>query len=244
MKKMIKNISIIYPIYNEAKKLNNIFKDIKKFNKKTKYIIKEYIFVDDGSVDQSKIFLKNFIKDYSNKKNKFKIISYRRNRGKGFALKTGIKSSTKKWILTSDSDCSVSNFQLIKWLNKKYINNEYKIYFGSRNHPDSIVKKVKIRQFIGYLFRLIILIFFNIRINDTQCGFKLYQSKIGKEIFQKVKTDGYMHDLEIVISANKMGIPIKELPVNWIHKNDGKINFLKDAIRIIFSLCKIKFSKY
>tara|TARA_B100000214_G_C23713634_1_gene510955 strand:+ start:396 stop:557 length:162 start_codon:yes stop_codon:yes gene_type:complete len=53
-----------------------------------------------------------------------------------------------------------------------------------------------------------------------------------------------MHDLEIVISANKMGIPIKELPVNWIHKNDGKINFLKDAIRIIFSLCKIKFSKY
>ena len=86
--------------------------------------------------------------------------------------------------------------------------------------------------------------FLQIKIKDTQCGFKLYQSKIGKEIFQKVKTDGYMHDLEIVISANKMGIPIKELPVNWIHKDDGKINFYKDTIRIIFSLCKIKFSKY
>ena len=241
---MIKNISIIYPIYNEAKRLNNIFKDIKKFNKKTRHIIKEYIFVNDGSGDQSKIFLKNFIKINSNKKTKFKIISYRRNRGKGFALKKGIKSSAKKWILTSDSDCSVSNFQLIKWLKKKYINNENKIYFGSRNHPKSKVKKVKIRQFIGYLFRLIILIFFNIRINDTQCGFKLYQSNTGKKIFQKVKTDGYMHDLEIVISANKMGIPIRELPVNWIHKNDGKINFSKDAIRIIFSLCKIRFSKY
>ena len=65
---MIKNISIIYPIYNEAKRLNNIFKDIKKFNKKTRHIIKEYIFVNDGSGDQSKIFLKNFIKINSNKK--------------------------------------------------------------------------------------------------------------------------------------------------------------------------------
>ena len=45
-----------------------------------------------------------------------------------------------------------------------------------------------------------------------------------------------MHDLEIVISANKMGIPIKELPVNWIHKNDGKINFKRCNQNYIFSL--------
>ena len=241
---MIKSISIIYPIYNEEKRLKDIFNDIKKFNRKTNYIDKEYIFVDDGSTDYTKQKIQSFIKENKKIKNKYKIISYRVNKGKGYALKSGVLISTKKWILTSDSDCSVSNFQLIKWLKKKYINNAYKVYFGSRNHPDSLVKKVKIREFIGYLFRLIILIFFNIRINDTQCGFKLYQSKTGKEIFCKVKTDGYMHDLEIVISANKMGIPIKELPVNWIHKDDGKINFLKDAIRIIFSLCKIRFSKY
>ena len=35
----------------------------------------------------------------------------------------------------------------------------------------------------------------------------------------------------IVISANKMGMSIKELPVNWTHKSNGKINFLKDSIR-------------
>ena len=146
--------------------------------------------------------------------------------------------------MTTDSDCSVSNFQIIKWLKKKYIDDKNKIYFGSRNHPNSHIKKEKIREFLGYIFRLIILISFNIKMLDTQCGFKLYQYKIGKKIFNKVKTDGYMHDLEIVLTANKMGMSIKELPVNWTHKSNGKINFLKDSIKILINLCKIRISKY
>ena len=54
---MINNLSIIYPIYNESKRLKFILSDIEKFNKKTKFLKKEYIFVDDGSSDKSKLIL-------------------------------------------------------------------------------------------------------------------------------------------------------------------------------------------
>ena len=241
---MIKNLSIIYPIFNEEKRLFNIFQDIKKFNKKTHHINKEYIFVNDGSFDNSKKKIKDFIKLNKNSKIQYKIISYGINKGKGYALKSGVLNSTKKWILTTDSDCSVSNFQILKWIKKNYINKKNMIYFASRNHPISHVKKIKSREIIGAIFRFIISLMFNIKISDTQCGFKLYKANIAKKIFSKIKTNGYMHDLEICIISKKMKYVINELPVIWKHKFEGKINFFKDSIKIISSLVMIKFYRY
>ncbi len=241
---MIKNLSIIYPIFNEEKRLFNIFQDIKKFNKKTHHINKEYIFVNDGSFDNSKKKIKDFIKLNKNSKIQYKIISYKFNKGKGYALKSGVLNSKKKWILTTDSDCSVSNFQILRWMKKNYINEENMIYFASRNHPISQVKKIKSREIIGAIFRFAISLMFNVKISDTQCGFKLYRAHIAKKIFSKIKTNGYMHDLEICIISKKMKHIINELPVIWKHKTQGKISFFKDSIKIISSLVMIKFYKY
>ena len=85
---------------------------------------------------------------------------------------------------------------------------------------------------------------FNVKISDTQCGFKLYKANIAKKIFSKIKTKGYMHDLEICIISKKMKLTINELPVIWKHKTQGKISFFKDSIKIILSLMMIKFYRY
>ena len=55
---MFKSISIIYPVFNEEKRLGKVFSDIKKFERLTNYIEKEYIFVDDGSSDNSLSLIK------------------------------------------------------------------------------------------------------------------------------------------------------------------------------------------
>ena len=115
---MFKSISIIYPVYNEEKRLKKTFLDIEKFEQKNRSINKEFIFVNDGSSDLTLPLLK---KKYKNNK-KVRIINLKKNMGKGFALKKGIKAAKKEWILTTDADCSVSNFQLIKWLKKKIYN--------------------------------------------------------------------------------------------------------------------------
>ena len=109
---MIKSISIIYPVFNEEKRLKKTFLDIKKFEQLNKYLKKEYIFVNDGSSDQTLSILK---KKFKNNK-KVKVISYIKNMGKGYALKRGVQIAKNDWVLTTDADCSVSNFQLIKWI--------------------------------------------------------------------------------------------------------------------------------
>ena len=141
---MIKSVSIIYPVFNEEKRLRKTFLDIIKFEKSNRFLKKEYIFVNDGSSDQTLSIIKNKFKN--NKNVKVKLVSYNKNMGKGYALKRGVQIANNDWVLTTDADCSVSNFQLIKWIKKKYLDKNNLIYFGSRNLPLSIVKKKNFKK--------------------------------------------------------------------------------------------------
>ena len=61
---MIKSLSVIFPVFNEEKRLSDCFNDIKKFNLNTKIKKIEYIFVDDGSrEDKSNLIINKFIKN-------------------------------------------------------------------------------------------------------------------------------------------------------------------------------------
>ena len=237
---MLKSISIIYPVFNEEKRLQKTFLDIEKFEKSNKSIKKEYIFVNDGSSDLSLITIKKRLK----KNIRIKIISYKKNMGKGYALKKGVQIAKNEWVLTSDADCSVSNSQLTEWIAKKYIKKNNFIYFGSRNNSLSIVKKKITRKIIGMIFKLLIRLFFKIKISDTQCGFKLYKLNTAKKIFKKIKTNDYMHDIEICLIAKKLNLKIKDLPVKWTHVNDSKINFIRDIFKVAFSLIRISKLNY
>ena len=153
---MFRSVSIVYPVFNEEKRLKKTFLDIEKFEKSNKFIEKEYIFVNDGSSDQTFSVIK---KKFKNNK-KVKIINYNKNMGKGYALKRGVHIAKNDWVLTTDADCSVSNFQLTKWINKGYLSQNVSIYFGSRNHRLSIVKKKTARKIVGLLFKILIRFFF------------------------------------------------------------------------------------
>ena len=70
---MIKSVSIIYPVFNEEKRLRKTFLDIIKFEKSNKFLKKEYIFVNDGSSDQTLSIIKNEFKNNKNVKVKFNV---------------------------------------------------------------------------------------------------------------------------------------------------------------------------
>mgnify|MGYP000501161987 CR=1 FL=1 len=179
----INSISIIFPFYNEESRLNQCFKDINAFNKNNKEKDKEYIFVDDGSNDNSLKLIKHFINKQNNKKVKYKLISINKNTGKGFALKKGVRAAKKKWILTLDTDISVSLSQINIWIKKNYINNKKKeIYFGSRNGIGSIVNYKFYRKIFGSIFIFLIKNFLKIKMLDTQCGYKLYPNLLAKKV--------------------------------------------------------------
>ena len=238
---MIETLSVILPLYNEEKRLNNLFIKINKFKFLNKNKL-EFIFVDDGSNDNSYFLIKNFI-DENKKRIDIKLVSYKDNKGKGFALKKGIAKAKHNWIVTVDIDLSVKLEQIKIWQKKKLISQKIKVYFGSRLLAESKVKAKKNRKFIGFIFNIILRKILNsnlLNIKDTQCGFKLYKRNIAKKIFRKLTENGYIHDVEILILLQKSKVLVKELAVEWKHKHGSKINLIIDSFIMLKNLLNLK----
>ena len=248
MKKLKKSFkrnytSMVIALYNEEARLNYCFHVIEKLLKKKEQLFKEIIFVNDGSTDQSKNKILKFIKKIKKKKisTKLKLLSYSKNMGKGHAIKKGIFSSKSEWILTCDLDMSVLPEQYLIWCRKRLIKDINCAYIASRRHQKSKVRSTFIRRRLGEIFYLILFILFNIRILDTQCGFKVYHKSYVKNVFRKMKIKRYAHDVEIILILKSIGIKIKEMPVNWRHYSDSKINVITDSPMMLLDLFKLKF---
>ena len=230
--------SIIIPLYNEEIRIDYCFDIIIKLLKKKEKIFKEIIFVNDGSTDKSKNKVLKFIKRVKKKNfnTKLKLISYSKNRGKGYALKKGILSSKSDWILTCDLDMSVLPEQYLLWSRRNLIKDINYAYIASRNHKKSKVKSKFLRRRLGDIFRLILFIFFKIKILDTQCGFKVYHKNYVKYAFRKMKIMRYAHDVEIILILKNIGIKVKELPVKWTHRSGSKLNMISDSLKMFLDL--------
>ena len=239
---MIKSLSIILPVYNESIRLHLSMNEIKKFAKKNIFNSVEIIFVDDGSKDDSLKKINEFVNKFrKNKKIKILKIKSYKNLGKGSALKLGIKKSSKEWIVTVDVDMSVKLSQILTWIKKGYIKNKNSAYFGSRKHQKSKIKAKLYRIFLGNILKYVIFFLLGNKIRDTQCGFKLYNKKYAKNIFNALNTLGYAHDLELIKLLKSKNIKIIELPVNWVHMDKGKLNVLLDPIKMLIDIILIKF---
>ena len=233
----MKNISIIFPFFNEEKRIHICLRDIKNFYYSKKIGRVEFILVNDGSKDQSLNIVKKFIK--KNKLIYIKIVNLKKNFGKGYALKKGVLVAKYKNILTIDSDISVSLSQLNVWLKYPEFNSS-EIIFGSRNLKKSEIKYSINRYIIGFFFRIFIRFILKIKMRDTQCGFKLYKNNTAKKIFKVLQTNGFSHDIEIVLIAKKLKYKISEYPVKWTHKNNSKLQIAKDSINMLIEILKIK----
>ena len=231
------NLSLIIPLYNEEIRLKKSLKIIQNFLSKGKNT--EVIFVNDGSNDNSDMIIKNFITKIKNKK-LIKYISYKKNIGKGYAVKKGVLKSKKKWILICDVDMSVKPDQINDWSKKKYISNNNKAYFASRKHSLSMIETSIIRKMLGIIFNIVVYTLFNIKIKDTQCGFKLFNQTYAKSVFKKISSYRFSFDVELVLILRKKNIKIIELPVNWIHKTGSKLNIFYDMPIMFLDILKIK----
>ena len=238
----INSTTVIIPLYNEEIRLDYCFDILKKFLKKKDKLLFEIIFVNDGSTDQSKNKILKFIN--KNKKKSFntnmKLISYKKNMGKGYAIKKGVLVSKSNWILICDLDMSVLPDQYLIWTKKKLIKNINCAYIGSRRLKNSKIHSKFIRRRMGDVLNSILFIFFNLKISDTQCGFKVFHSSYIKKIFNKIKCYGYSFDVEIMLLLIKNNIRIVELPISWIHRPGSKVSLIKDSIKFFLDLFFLK----
>lgn len=241
----MKTLTFVIPVYNEEKRIGKTFKALLGGFSFAGLKLEKVIFVDDGSKDETKQEIKNQkLKIEKRLKAKIKIISYSKNRGKGYAIKQGMLASKSDYTLMFDADMSTSLSQLRKFL--PFIKKDVDVIIGTRKNGQSTVVKHQplYRELLGRGFTLLSNIILDTWVTDFTCGFKAFSKFAKNRIFANTIIDRWSYDAEIIYLAKKMNFPLQEKAVVWKNDPRTKVNLLKDLPETLADLIKIRFHDY
>ncbi len=233
------NITIVIPAFNESNKIAHDIKAACKFAQENNFDA-EIIVVDDGSTDNT---YQTAVNCKTPEKVKLSVIKLPQNHGKGYAIRTGIESSTGDYVMFVDSGSCIPYQDAIKAITLLK-NDICDVAHGSRKMSDSNIKvpQPKYRQLLSKLFRYCAILLMNIpaEFTDTQCGFKVYKGNIARQLYKQCTIDGFMFDVEVIKRALKKGYRIKEFPVTWTCDLDSRLCPQRNFFTLICELIKIK----
>ncbi len=228
------DVSIIIPAYNERKRIKKTIESINGYFLE-KALTRQIIVVDDGSTDNTS----DIVEDLKKKIDGLSIITYRPNRGKGYAVRRGVEACQGEYILFTDADNStpIEEFEKFRPLLRKN-----SIVIGSRYLSGSniVIRQPWYRVLIGRLANLLIQFFILDGIRDTQCGFKSFQHEAAKEIFNRMKVNRFGFDIEILAITRLLRFSVQEVPVSWYNSSESRVRPVKDTLRTFMELIYIK----
>lgn len=223
-------ISIIIPAYEESERLGDSIRKILFYIKKEN-LNAELIVVDDGSKDNTAEVGKKVCAEFPEIKTK--VIRYEPNRGKGFAVKTGLSAAEGDFALFSDADLSTPIEELPKLI-KPIQDGEYDVTFGSRALDRSLIGTHQPwrREQGGKVFNFIVRTLTGLPFWDTQCGFKAFNMQKFRPLLELMQIDRFGFDVEFLYVANYKGLRLKEIPVRWDHCEGTKVSVFRDSQRM------------
>ena len=151
--------------------------------------------------------------------------------GKGNAIKEGIKYARGEYILFMDADIQIPP-QEIKSFFKQMELYDADAVIGNKHHPYSNIQYTLWRKIISLGYRVFIKLLFNLHIKDTQCGFKLFKKEPLLLIVDKLITNRYSTDLEVIIALMESGFRVIDAPI-YVKKQMNRGSVSLESIRVM-----------
>lgn len=239
------NLSIVIPCYNELGNFESGKLDQVADYLQTKKLDWEVIIVDDGSTDGSTDGIKDFIKDKTN----WRLLTSP-HQGKAMTVRAGVEAAKNPYVLLTDFDQATPIGEVEKLL--PFIDKGYQFVIGSREVKGSLRQQEPwYRHLMGKVFNALVQLVAVRGIHDTQCGFKLLDTRVARELFDRLAV--YLprpekhaftgaFDVELLFLGSKRGIKIAEVPVHWYHAPTTRVNPLRDSFRMFMDVLKIRWA--
>jgi dolichyl-phosphate beta-glucosyltransferase len=229
------HLSVVVPAYNEAQRIGSTLARIRQYFEKQSYPV-ELIVVDDGSRDETVVVARRALEGFP----RGEVISYKPNRGKGHAVRTGIVATTGDYVLFTDADLSTP----IEEVEHAFglLTDGHDMVLGSRASGTTVVRKQPLfRQLAARFFNLVRdTIVPSTGVSDSQCGFKLFRGPVARDIFRRQRVDRFMFDVETLYIASRLGYRYVEMPVAWADVPGSKVRVIRGALELLPELLSIR----
>lgn len=227
---IIKNLSVIIPVYNEKNTVAEIIDRVDKVA-----IPKEIIVIDDGSTDGTSKVLTSL----KTKKSALKIITQPINMGKGAAIRTGIKKAAGDYIIIQDADLEYDPQDYLKLL-KPIKDDKAEVVYGSRFTGER--RNMFFWHWVAnHILTLITNILYNSTLSDMETCYKVFPTKMLQSL--KLNCTGFEFEPEVTAKILKKKIRIYEVPISYAGReySEGKKITWKDGLIAFFLLFWYRF---
>jgi len=198
----------------------------------------ELIIADDGSKDDTVKLVEDL--GFVN----LRVLKAKQNGGKGNAVQRGMMAARGQYVLFSDADNSTPIEEVGKFIDK--LDKEgFDVAVGSRAADGAEeANKSLFRHILSGGLRAIVRYLLQIRVRDTQCGFKMYTREASQKLHQTQTIMGFSFDLEILYLAFKVGYNVTEVPVSWVDAPGSKVDTRKEVQRFVRDIARIKLNDF
>lgn len=236
----MKSLNIVFPVLNEEKRLTRGIERTIEFMRANMMMPFQLNIVDNGSVDNTECLAKNLCE-------RFPELHYTKikEKGLGIAFREGVKNNSCDYVGYMDIDLATNLKHLIQVQNLFLSDESLEFINGSRFSKESVVSGRKwYRNLTSYGLLFLLHFFLDMKATDAICGFKFFKKETVEKLIAKSNQDenGWFFIIEMLLRAERSGVKIYELPVEWFDDSQTKVKFIttiQNYIKNIYRLHKI-----
>ena len=190
------HLTVVLPCHNGADALHDVLaQTVDVLDPLTTF---EVIVVSDGSTDRTEEIASAFPDE------RVRLLAYRRQQGKGHAVRVGCAAARGRYVAFMDSDGDIEPQAFASFLPLVDLYDPDAV-IGSKRHPLSHVDYPVLRRALSSMFRMLTNALFRLRVRDTQTGIKLFRRDVLVDVLPRLRDDGYTFDLELLVIARQLG---------------------------------------
>ena len=229
--------SIVIPAFNEQARIGATLDRVMECVAARGWAA-EVLVVNDGSSDATAPIVCSAARQHPN----LRLIENAGNRGKGYAVRHGILQARGAIVMFTDADLSAPMEEAERLF--AAIASGADVAIGSRwlDRSRQTLRQPLYRRFFGRCFNWLTRLVMHLPFADTQCGFKAFRREAARTIFTRQRIERWGFDPEILYIALRLGLRIQEVPVTWGHDDRSRVSYLKDGLRMIQDLARVRFN--
>ncbi len=219
------DLDIVIPVYNESDQLAVSITALRTFLDTSFPLISTITIADNASTDDTWRIATELARDLPGVK-----ALHLDRKGRGRALRAAWSRSSASVVAYMDVDLATGLDALLP-LVAPLLSGHSDVAIGTRLAPGAHVVRGTRREFISRGYNLLLRTALRSTCTDAQCGFKALRRQAARELLPLVEDEEWFFDTEVLVTAQRIGLRIHEVPVDWVDDTDSRVEVLHTALK-------------